>query len=86
MSLREYPLKAAIEKVFHEVRALHYGTDSPCATCQVSLFCDKKPTDARWECGDAEAPIPYDCDVAVARAGRSIGRTLSHPLRAAAVH
>ena len=80
VSLREYSLKDAIAKVFAAVRARRYTTDSPCRTCGIYAFCDKKPTDARWEYGDPEAPIPYDCDVALTRAERSLGRALPHPL------
>lgn len=80
VSLRDYSLREAIEKVFSEVRALRYGSDSPCKTCNIPAFCDKKPTDARWEMGEAEAPIPYNCDVAVARAERALQQPLIHPL------
>jgi radical SAM protein with 4Fe4S-binding SPASM domain len=80
-SLREYPLREAIEKVFSEVRALRYTADSPCKTCQIFSFCEKKPTDARWEWGDAESPIPYNCDVALNRAERALQTQLIHPLK-----
>lgn len=79
-SLREYSVKDAIEKVFGEIRALRYATDSPCRGCQVHTFCDKKPTDARWERGNVEEPIPYDCDVAMSRAERTFKQPLIHPL------
>jgi radical SAM protein with 4Fe4S-binding SPASM domain len=82
-SLREHSLKDAIAKVFAEIHARRYTTDSPCRTCELYSFCDKKPTDARWERGDPEAPIPYDCDVALLRAERASGRMLIHPLKAA---
>jgi radical SAM protein with 4Fe4S-binding SPASM domain len=79
-SLREYSLKDAIAKVFGEVRARRYTTDSPCGVCTIYAFCDKSPSDARRETGDADAPIPYDCDVALIRAERVLHRTLIHPL------
>ena len=79
-SLREYSLKDAIAKVFAEVRARRYTTDSPCKTCGVYAFCDKTPTDALWETGDPEAAIPYDCDVTLTRAERVFRRKLIHPL------
>lgn len=81
VSLREYPLRQAIDTLFEEVRALRYQTDSPCRACRILSFCDKKPTDARWEMGDPEAPIPYNCDVALARAERASQHPLIHPLR-----
>jgi radical SAM protein with 4Fe4S-binding SPASM domain len=80
VSLRDHSLKEAIAKVFAAVRTRRYSTDSPCRTCDIYAFCDKKPTDARRECGDSEAPIAYDCDIALARAERGLGRTLPHPL------
>ena len=79
-SLREHSLKDAIAKVFAEVRARRYTTDSPCKACEVYAFCDKKPTEARREIGDPEAAIPYDCDVALTRAERVFRRKLIHPL------
>ncbi len=79
-SLRDYSVKDAIDKVFREIRSLRYSTDLPCRACEIHVFCDKRPTDARWERGNAEEPIPYDCDVATARAQRVLGRTLIHPL------
>ncbi len=81
VSLRECSLRDAIDKVFTAIRASRYHDPSPCLTCQVFTFCEKKPSDASRECGRAEAPIPYDCDVALARAERTLGRTLIHPLR-----
>lgn len=80
VSLREYSLADAIKKVFAEVRARRYTTDSPCRTCGIFTFCSKMPSDARWEQGGPEAPIPYDCDVALVRAERASGRRLIHPL------
>ena len=79
-SLREHSLKDAIAKVFAEVRARRYTTDSPCKACEVYAFCDKTPTEARWETGDPEAAIPYDCDVALIRAEQVVRRKLIHPL------
>lgn len=79
-SLREYSVKDAIDKVFGEIRSLRYATDSPCRTCHIHTFCDKKPTDARWERGNVEEPVPYDCDVAVSRARRVLHQPLIHPL------
>ena len=81
-SLRNYSLKDAIAKVFGEVRAQRYTTDSPCKACEMFVFCPKSPTDARREIGDPEAPIPYDCDVALDRAERALQRELIHPLAA----
>lgn len=81
LSLRTHPLADAIEMLFRKIRALQYQGESPCRTCDLHTFCDKKPSDARWECGTAEAPIPYDCDVALARAQSTLHQTLIHPLR-----
>jgi radical SAM protein with 4Fe4S-binding SPASM domain len=81
VSLRAHALADAIETLFREVRSMRYQSESPCRTCEVHTFCDKKPSDARWECGAAEAPIPYDCDVALARAQSTLHQTLIHPLR-----
>jgi len=81
-SLREYSVKDAIAKVFGEVRARRYTTASPCRICDIYAFCDKNPSDASRETGDPEAPIPYDCDVALDRAQRTLHRELIHPLRA----
>jgi radical SAM protein with 4Fe4S-binding SPASM domain len=80
VSLQAHPLAEAIGMLFREIRALRYQGDSPCRTCNVHTFCDKKPSDARWEYGTAEAPIPYDCDVAHARAQSTLHQTLIHPL------
>lgn len=80
VSLRAHPLADAIEMLFREIRGLRYQGESPCRTCDIHTFCDKKPSDARWECGAAEAPIPYDCDVALALAQSTMRRTLIHPL------
>jgi MoaA/NifB/PqqE/SkfB family radical SAM enzyme len=81
LSLRAHRLAEAIGRLFDDVRALRYDTASPCRTCEIHTFCDKKPSDARWECHDAEAPIPYDCDVAVARVQARLHQPLMHPLR-----
>jgi radical SAM protein with 4Fe4S-binding SPASM domain len=79
-SLRDHSLKDAIAKVFGQVRARRYTTASPCRSCAIYAFCDKTPSDARREVGDPEAPIPYDCDVAMGRAQRALHRELIHPL------
>lgn len=80
VSLRDHSLSEAIDTLFCSVRAMRYQSESPCRTCEIHTFCDKKPSDARWECRDAEAPIPYDCDVALARAQSALHQTLIHPL------
>lgn len=80
VSLRAHPLADAIELLFRDIRGLRYQGDTPCRTCEVHTFCDKKPSAARWECGTAEAPIPYDCGVALARAQSTLHQTLIHPL------
>ena len=80
VSLRGHPLAEAIAKLFREIRGLRYQGESPCRTCDIHTFCDKKPSDARWEFGTAEAPIPYDCDLALARAQSALHQTLIHPL------
>jgi radical SAM protein with 4Fe4S-binding SPASM domain len=79
-SLRDHSVKDAIEKVFSEVRARRYTAASPCRACEVYAFCDKSPSDARRETGDAEAPIPYACDTALDRAERTLHREIIHPL------
>jgi len=81
VSLRTHPLADAIERLFREIRGMQYQDESPCRTCEIHTFCDKKPSDARWEYGTAEAPIPYDCDVAHVRAQSTLHQTLIHPLR-----
>ncbi len=83
VSLREHHLRDAIQFVFRAVRAHRYETDSACRSCHVYAFCDKKPSEARWECGTAETPVPYQCDVALARAERMSGQPLFHPLHMA---
>jgi hypothetical protein len=79
--LRTYSVKEAIAKVFREVRALRYQTDSPCRTCNVYGYCEKSPTAVRQQAQDPERAIRYYCDVAVDRAERATGRRLPHPLR-----
>jgi MoaA/NifB/PqqE/SkfB family radical SAM enzyme len=80
VSLRTHRLADAIATLFREIWSMRYQGESPCRACEIHTFCDKKPSDARWECGAAEAPIPYDCDVALARAQSSLHQTLIHPL------
>lgn len=79
-SLRKHSLKDAIAKVFAEVRAQRYTDDTPCRSCAIHAFCEKMPSDAKWEAGNPQAPIPYDCDVALVRAQRVSRKKLSHPL------
>jgi len=81
VSLRTYSLRDAVAQVFGAVRSMRYRDDSPCRFCDIHRFCEKKPTDARWEYGTAEAPIPYDCDVALIRAERAVRQPLIHPLK-----
>ena len=81
ISLRTHSLQDAIARVFGAVRSMRYQSDTPCRSCDIHLFCEKKPTDARWEQGDAEAPIPYDCDIALIRAEITVHQPLIHPLR-----
>ncbi len=81
ISLRTYSLSDAIERLFEQISSMRYRGTSPCKTCTLHTFCEKKPTDARWEYADAEAPIPYDCDVALARAEAATKQVLIHPLR-----
>ena len=85
VSLRHTTLRDAIERVFTRTRRLAYQSDSPCRTCTIHEFCDKQPTQARWETGHPEQPIPYDCDVAVARAQATHRHPVPHPLRHSAV-
>lgn len=80
VSLRDHSLRDAVELAFSSIRAKRYQRDSPCLSCTVHAFCDKQPTAARWEIGHPEAPIPYDCDVALDRAESAIGRRPLHPL------
>ncbi len=79
--LRGLPLREAIAKVFADVHKMRYHDDAPCRSCTVHRFCDKQPTQARWEMGDRQAPIPYDCDVAMTRAESAMHQTLVHPLK-----
>lgn len=81
VSLRQMSLREAVAKVFAEVHGMRYRDDAPCRSCRVHQLCDKQPTQARWEMGDPQAPIPYDCDVAVARAELTLQRAVVHPLR-----
>ncbi|MBI5315449.1 MAG: radical SAM protein [Nitrospirae bacterium] len=81
VSLRTHRLADAIATLFREIWNMRYQGESPCRACEIHTFCDKKPSDARWECGAAEAPIPYDCDVALALAQSTMHQTLIHPLR-----
>jgi MoaA/NifB/PqqE/SkfB family radical SAM enzyme len=82
-SLRDYSLADAIAKVFEVTRSARYQSLSACRSCDLHVFCDKKPSDARWEYGSPQEPIPYCCDVALARAEATAGRRLIHPLRCA---
>jgi radical SAM protein with 4Fe4S-binding SPASM domain len=79
ISLRKHPVREAIDQAFAATRKLSYQTDSACRTCTVYTFCDKQPTQARWEVGHPELPIPYDCDIAVDRASRPHGSHIQHP-------
>lgn len=81
MSLRQVSLRDAIETVFSSIHSKRYERESPCRACVVHQFCDKQPTQARWEMGRPEAPIPYDCDIALARAEALVQHPLIHPLR-----
>jgi radical SAM protein with 4Fe4S-binding SPASM domain len=81
VSLRTHSLQDAVAQVFGAIRSMRYQSDSPCLSCEIHRFCEKKPTDARWERGTAEAPIPYDCDVALVRAEHAVRQPLIHPLR-----
>lgn len=79
VSLRNHDLREAIDRAFAETGRLSYQTDSACRTCTLHTFCDKQPTQARWEAGHPEFPIPYDCEIAVDRASRSHGSPIQHP-------
>jgi len=81
ISLREHNLREAIDRAFTSTRRLTYETDSACRTCTLHTLCDKQPTQARWETGHPESPIPYDCDIAVARAESTHQQPLIHPLQ-----
>ncbi|SPP65486.1 radical SAM protein [Nitrospira lenta] len=81
LSLRSRTVRAAIDQAFAATRKLTYQTHSACRTCTVHEFCDKQPTQARWEVGHSEMPIPYDCDIAVDRASHSHGTQVHHPLQ-----
>lgn len=81
VSLRQVSLREAVARAFTQVQNLRYQRDTPCRSCTVHRFCDKQPSQARWEMGDRQAPIPYDCDVAMARAESGPHETLVHPLK-----
>lgn len=81
VSLRQFSLRDAVARVFTQVRNLRYQSDTPCRSCTVHRLCDKQPTQARWEAGSPEAPIPYACDIAHARAQTTGQYQLRHPLR-----
>lgn len=81
VSLRTETLKNAVSKVFAAVRSRHYEGASPCRSCEIHRFCDKTPTAARWEQGQADAPVPYACDMALMRAEAALGQPLLHPLK-----
>lgn len=81
VSMREHSLREGIDQVFAATRSLAYHSDSACRTCTLHMFCDKQPTQARWESGHPERPIPYDCDIAVVRAASTCQQPLLHPLR-----
>lgn len=81
VSLRQVSLHEAVARAFTQVQNLRYQHDTPCRSCAVHRFCDKQPTQARWEMGDRQTPIPYDCDVAMARAESRLHQTLVHPLK-----
>lgn len=81
VSLREASLREAVARVFAQVQNLRYERDTPCRSCTVHRFCDKQPTQARWETGNSDAPIPYACDVAHARAQTTGQGLLLHPLQ-----
>jgi len=81
VSLRKASLREAIQTVFAAVHASRYQSDSPCRSCSLHELCDKQPTQARWEFGHPEAPIPHACDVALIRAETALHRPLIHPLR-----
>jgi radical SAM protein with 4Fe4S-binding SPASM domain len=85
VSLRTHSLRNAVAQVFGAIQSMRYQSDSPCRSCDIHRFCEKKPTDARWEQGVPEAPIPYDCDIALVRAEHAVRQPLIHPLRNQAV-
>jgi radical SAM protein with 4Fe4S-binding SPASM domain len=80
LSLRQFSLREAVDRVFATVRELRYESETPCRSCRVHRFCDKQPTQARWETGNPDTPIPYACDVAYARAQTAGQHPLLHPL------
>lgn len=80
VSLRAHTVREGVEQAFAATQRLVYETDSACRRCTLQAFCDKQPTQARWEAGDPESPIPYDCDTAMARAQSLVQHPLIHPL------
>lgn len=85
-SLRELSLRDAVEKVFNQVRALRFESDSACGTCRIFSFCERTPTMLRLEAGDREAASAYNCDVALDRAERVTKTKLEHPLKKGREH
>lgn len=81
LSLRNHTVREAIEHTFAAIQGLTYQTDSACRACTLHELCDKQPTQARWEVGHPESPIPYDCDIAIARAALTDQQPLIHPLQ-----
>jgi radical SAM protein with 4Fe4S-binding SPASM domain len=82
VSLRSRTVLEAIEEVFSAVHARRYHPNAPCGSCQIRPFCDTTPSDARRARGCVDAPVPYYCDVALARAEQALKRPLIHPLSA----
>jgi radical SAM protein with 4Fe4S-binding SPASM domain len=82
VSLHTSSLIDAINDVFAAVRTRRYEASAPCRRCELRPFCDTTPSDARRASGSAGAPVPYYCDVALARAERARHQPLLHPLSA----
>jgi radical SAM protein with 4Fe4S-binding SPASM domain len=80
-SLRSHSLKEAIDRVFRQVRALNYTQETPCRDCHLYIFCNKKPTAARQQFLNPEAPNPHECDVAFLKASQITRQPLMHPLQ-----
>lgn len=80
ISLRQVSLREAVDRVFTEVQNLRYQGDTACRSCTLHHFCDKQPTQARWEAGSPAAPIPYACDIAYERAQSAGQDPIQHPL------
>jgi MoaA/NifB/PqqE/SkfB family radical SAM enzyme len=80
ISLRQVPLREAVSQLFSKIQSMRYDPSSACYGCSVHAFCDKTPTDARRERGSPQEPIPYACDVAVARAEQAGAAPVRHPL------